>query len=153
MALDIVANTTYVADVIDKGTFRTEEMKRKALLDYAGTSEAHDRLAYDFGVPFRTGHRILGAMVRAHYYNEPLPDLKGVLRAETGRDFDVDQQEIMDIVLGRVIWPTTIDEKALRSIWEELDKKAHAATAAFAEDGVAQRALDGVLRDAGSFCA
>ena len=153
MALDIVANTTYVAEVIDKGTFRTEEMKRKALLDYAGTSEAHDRLAYDFGVPFRTGHRILGAMVRAHYYNEPLPDLKSVLREETGRDFDVDQQEIMDIVLGRRIWPTTIDEKALRGVWEELDKKAATAVAAFAEAGTVERALDSVLRDARKFGA
>jgi hypothetical protein len=35
MALDIVANTAFMADVIAKGTFRTDEMKRKALLDYA----------------------------------------------------------------------------------------------------------------------
>ena len=52
MALDIVANTTYMAEVIDQGTFRTDEMKRKALLDYAGTSEAHERPVYAFGVPF-----------------------------------------------------------------------------------------------------
>ncbi|HEY6256171.1 MAG TPA: lyase family protein [Xanthobacteraceae bacterium] len=152
-ALDIVANTAYMADVIDKGTFYIEEMKRKALLDYAGTSEAHDRLVYDFGVPFRIGHRILGAMVRAHYYNEPPPDLKGLLHAETGREFDVDQQEIMDIVLGRTIWPTTIDKEALRKSWEELDNKARAAQSAYADDGIVHRALDGVLRDARSFCA
>ena len=152
-ALDVVADTTFMAEVIEKGTFRAEEMKRKALLDYAGTSEAHDRLVYDFGVPFRTGHRILGAMVRAHYNKEPLPDLREVLRAETGRDFDVDQEEIMDIVLGRVIWSTTIDEKGLREIWQELDGKARAAEQAFAGDGVVRRALDCVLRDARSFQA
>jgi argininosuccinate lyase len=151
MALDIVANTAFMAEVIDKGTFRTEEMKRKALLDYAGTSEAHDRLVYDFGVPFRTGHRILGAMVRAHYYKEPPPDLKGLLRAETGRDFDLDQQEIMDIVLGRAIWPTTIDEAGLRKVWEELDAKARAAASAFADEGAVNRALDRVLQDARAF--
>ena len=153
MSLDIVANTTYMAEVIDKGTFRTEEMKRKALLDYAGTSEAHDRLVYDFGVPFRLGHRILGAMVRAHYNKEPAPDLKSVLRTETGRDFDVDQEEIMDIVLGRTIWPTTIDEKGLRQVWDEQDGKARAAGLAFADEGVVHRAFDGVLRDARTFCA
>jgi argininosuccinate lyase len=152
-ALDIVANTAYMADVVDKGTFFTEEMKRKALLDYAGTSEAHDRLVYDFGVPFRLGHRILGAMVRAHYYKEPLPDLNGVLLAETGRKFDIDQQEIMDIVLGRKIWPTTIDEPGLRKVWDELNRKARAAEQAFADDGAVKRAFDAVLRDARSFCA
>jgi argininosuccinate lyase len=153
MALDIVANTAYVADVIGKGTFCTEEMKRKALLDYAGTSEAHDRLAYDYGVPFRTGHRILGTMVRAHYRKEPAPDLNSLLQTETGRRFDVDQQEIMDIMLGRTIWPTTIDEVGLRKTWEELDGKARAAEQAFADDGAVHRALDGVLRDARNFRA
>jgi argininosuccinate lyase len=153
MSLDIVANTAYMAEVVEKGSFRTDEMKRKALLDYAGTSEAHDRLSYDFGVPFRLGHRLLGAMVRAHYDKQPLPDLKALLRAETGRDFDIDQQEIMDIVLGRIIWPTTIDEEGLRKAWDELDQKARAALAAFADEGIAQRALDRVLQDARSFAA
>ncbi|HLH95930.1 MAG TPA: lyase family protein [Xanthobacteraceae bacterium] len=152
-ALDVVANTRFMAEVVDKGTFDTEEMKRKALLDYAGTSEAHDRLVYDFGVPFRTGHRILGAMVRAHFYKEPLPDLRELLRAETGRDFDVDQKEIMDIVLGRIIWPTTIDEEGLRKVWAELDQKAGAATAAFADEGTVNRALDRLVSDAKSFCS
>jgi argininosuccinate lyase len=152
-ALDIVANTVYMAEVIAKGTFRTEEMKRKALLDYAGTSEAHDRLVYDFGVPFRLGHRILGAMVRAHYNGDQLPDLNGLLRAETGTDFNVDQNEIMDIVLGRVIWPTTIDEKGLRKVWDEMDGKARSAESAFAGEGVVHRAFETLLRDARSFCA
>jgi argininosuccinate lyase len=152
-ALDIVANTRFMAEVVDKGTFDTEEMKRKALLDYAGTSEAHDRLVYDFGVPFRTGHRILGAMVRAHFYKEPLPDLVALLEAETGTKFTVDPKEIMDIVLGRIIWPTTIDEEGLRKVWSELDQKANAATAAFAGEGVVDRALDRLIADAKSFAA
>jgi hypothetical protein len=74
-----------------------------------------------------------------------------LLRAETGRDFDVDQQEIMDIVLGRVIWPTTIDEAGLRKVWEELDEKARAAASAFADEGAVNRALDRVLREARAF--
>ena len=55
-----------MADVIDKGEFNLDEFRRKSTFDYAGSSEAHDRLVYDFGVPFRTGHRVLGAMVRSH---------------------------------------------------------------------------------------
>ena len=150
-ALDVVANTTYVAEVIEKGQFRLDEMARKALLDYAGTSEAHDRLVYDFGVPFRLGHRILGAMVRAHYYGEPLPDLNAVLREETGKDFQVDQAEIMNIVLGKIIWPTTIDGPELRRVWQEMSLKAKAATEAFAGESGVKQALDKVVRDARAF--
>jgi argininosuccinate lyase len=150
-ALDVVANTTYVAEVIEKGQFRLDEMARKALLDYAGTSEAHDRLVYDFGVPFRLGHRILGAMVRAHYYGEPLPDLNAVLREETGKDFKVDQAEIMNIVLGKIIWPTTIDGPELRRVWREMSLKAKAATEAFAGESGVKQALDKVVRDARAF--
>ena len=150
-ALDVVANTTYVAEVIEKGQFRLDEMARKALLDYAGTSEAHDRLVYDFGVPFRLGHRILGAMVRAHYYGEPLPDLNAVLRDETGKDFNVDQAEIMNIVLGKIIWPTTIDGPELRRIWQEMSVKAKAAADAFAGESGVKQALDKVVRDARAF--
>ena len=63
------------------------------------------------------------------------------------------KQEIMDIVLGRVIWPTTIDEEGLRKVWHELDGKARAAGLVFADEGVVQRAFDSVLRDARQFCA
>ena len=150
-ALDITANTTYMAEVIAKGGFRLEEMARNALLDYAGTSEAHDRLVYDFGVPFRLGHRILGAIVRAHYYGEPLPDLNALLRSETGKDYNVDQAEITVIVLGKVIWPTTIDAPELRRIWQDMNAKAKAAAEAFAGDSVVTRALDKVVRDARAF--
>jgi argininosuccinate lyase len=152
-ALDITANTAYMAEVVAKGTFKREQMARNALLDYAGTSEAHDRLVYDFGVPFRLGHRILGAMVRAHYYGEPIPDLNAVLKSETGKDFNINQSEIMDIVLGKIIWPTTIDAPELRRILAEMNGKAQAAAQAFAGESAAARALDAVVRDARQFAA
>ena len=112
-AEDIVASTRYMADVIAKGRFNLEEMRRKALLDYAGSSEAHDRLVYDFGVPFRAGHKVLGALVRHHFEGRDY-DLRAALRAETGRVVDVDQKEITDIVLGAKIWPTTFDFAEMR---------------------------------------
>ncbi len=151
MASDVTANTIYMAEVIAKCEFRLDEMRKKAILDYAGTSEAHDRLVYDFGVPFRLGHRILGAMVRAHYYGEPIPDLNAALSAEMGKDYKVDQNEIMDIVLCKTIWPTTIDGPELRRIRLEMDGKAKAAAEAFAGLSVAAMALDQVVSDARTF--
>jgi len=150
-ATDITANTEFMADVVAKGVFRLDEMERKALLDYAGTSEAHDRLVYDFGVPFRLGHRLLGAMVRAHYMGEAMPDLNALLTNETGRAFNVDQAEILDIIMGKIIWPTTIDILGLRQIWQEMDGKAKQAEAGFAGESVVQKALDKLVHDAREF--
>ena len=150
-ALDVTANTIFMAEVVEKGEFRLDEMERKALLDYAGTSEAHDRLVYDFGVPFRLGHRLLGAMVRAHYQGETMPDLNAELKRETGRDFNLDQAEIMDIVMGKIIWPTTIDAPALRQIWQEMTVKGQEAASMFAGDSVPKQALDKVVADARAF--
>lgn len=148
LAEDVVGWTRYIADVVDKAQFNLEEMKRKAVLDYAGSSEAHDRLVYDYGVPFRTGHRVLGALVRNHHLGEPPLDLRELLRRETGRDIDVDQREIMDIVLGKRLWPTTFDVPMLRATVAQYRQKADAAAERFAGPGIVEQAAEQVLADA-----
>ncbi|MPZ57228.1 MAG: hypothetical protein GEU91_12175 [Rhizobiales bacterium] len=148
LATDIVASTRYMADVVEKGRFNLEEMKRKAVLDYAGSSEAHDRLVYDFGVPFRTGHRVLGAMARAHHEGEPMPDIKALLRQETGRDVDIDQNEIMDIVLGRKFWPTTFDFETLRKVWTGFAERTATAERSLRAPGPVERAAATLIADA-----
>jgi len=148
MAEDIGGWTSYMADVVDKVRFNLEEMCRKAVLDYAGSSEAHDRLVYDFGVPFRTGHQVLGALVRNHFSGEPALDLRALLRRETGRDIDVDQQEIMDIILGRRLSPTTFDLPMLRETAASYREKSTAAAEKFAGPSVVERAAERVLADA-----
>ena len=148
MSQDIVAFTRYMADVIDKGQFDLDELRRKARLDYAGSSEAHDRLVYDFHVPFRTGHRVLGAMVRSHYLGEPSADLNELLQTELNRQFDIDQDEIMDIVLGNRIWPTTFDYPVLRETLATYRQKAAAATMKLAGDSAPEQAVKKLLGEA-----
>jgi argininosuccinate lyase len=147
-AEDIRAWTTYMSDLIEKAQFNLDEMRSKATLDFAGSSEAHDRLVYDFGVPFRTGHRILGALARAHHLGEPAPNLKAMLKEETGRDIDVDQSEIMDIVLGRKFWPTTFDVPMLRETWAGFDRRISAALRALEARNPIDQAVDKVIADA-----
>ena len=148
LAEDVIGYTRYIADVVDKAHFNLEEMERKAVLDYAGSSEAHDRLVYDFGVPFRTGHRVLGALVRNHHQKGPPLDLRELLKSETGRDIDVDQQEIMDIVLVKKLWPTTFDFPMLRETAAEYRERAEAAGKKFAGRSVVEQATERVLADA-----
>jgi argininosuccinate lyase len=150
---DILAWTQYMADIVEKASFDLDEMRRKATLDYAGSSEAHDRLVFDFGVPFRIGHRVLGGMIRAHHLGEPIPDLKQVLKAETGRDIDVDQDEIMDIVLGRRIWPTTFDPQMLRDTLSAFEQKALAVSRTYDEPSRVRQAIDSLLREARAWAA
>lgn len=148
LAQDIVAFARYMADVIAKGQFNLDEMRHKSTFDYAGSSEAHDRLVYDFHVPFRTGHRVLGAMVRSHYLGEPPVDLNALLEKELGRKFEIDQNEIMDIVLGKRLWPTTFDQPLLRETLASYRDKANAAAAKFRGESVPERAVNKLLDEA-----
>lgn len=152
-AADVVAWTRYITDAVAKGRFDLDEMKRKATFDFAGSSEAHDRLVFDFGVPFRTGHRILGSLSRAHHNGEPPPDLRALICAEIGRDVEIDQQEIMDIVLGRKLWPTTFDFEVLRTIHAELAATAETASRAASGPSVVERAIAALLAEARAWLA
>ncbi len=153
LAQDIVAFTRYMGDVIEKGKFNLDEMRRKAAFDYAGSSEAHDRLVYDFQVPFRTGHRILGALVRNHYLKEPPVDLNAMLEKELGRPFSVDQDEIMDIVLVKKIWPSMFDFPMLRETLAEYEQKAEAATQKAGGESPVERAITALLAEARGWLA
>jgi argininosuccinate lyase len=148
MAQDIVAFARYMADVIDKGEFNLDEFRRKSTFDYAGSSEAHDRLVYDFGVPFRTGHRALGAMVRSHYLGEPQIDLNKLLEEELGRKFAIDQNEIMDIVLGNRLWPTTFDQPMLHETLAAYQDKVKRAASKLQAPSAPEQAVAKLLAEA-----
>lgn len=153
LAQDIVAFTRYMGDVIEKGRFNLEELQRKATLDYAGSSEAHDRLVYDFGVPFRTGHRVLGALVRNHYFQEPKLDLNQMLEKELGRPFAINQDEIMDIVLVKRIWPSMFDFPMLHETLADYERKAETATKRSNGEGTVERAIEALLAEARGWLA
>jgi len=146
-AEDIVAATAYMADVIEHGRFNLEELARKSTLDYAGSSEAHDRLVYEFGIPFRPAHRILGGMVRAHYHGEKF-DLRAALEREAGRPVEVDPDEIMSMVLGRLRPDDAIDVASRRAVLAESDQAVREAAAAAAAPGVVERACRSLIAEA-----
>jgi argininosuccinate lyase len=153
LAQDIVAFTHYMGDVIEKGKFNLEELRRKAILDYSGSSEAHDRLVYDFQVPFRTGHRALGALVRNHYLKEPPVDLNQMLEKELGRPFAIDQNEIMDIVLVKRIWPSMFDFPMLHETLADYAQKSEAATKSSIGKGAVEQAIEKLLAEARGWLA
>jgi len=150
---DVVAWTTYMADVVQGGRFDLEEMKRKSTLDYAGSSEAHDRLVYDFGVPFRTGHKLLGALVRSHHLGEAAPDLKAMIQSETGMDVSIDQSEITDIVLGKKLCPTTFDFEMLHETWDAFDRRLRAEEGNLSSKSPIETAIETLVNEAKAWIA
>jgi argininosuccinate lyase len=150
---DVVAWTTYISDVVQGGRFNLEEMRRKSTLDYAGSSEAHDRLVYDFGVPFRTGHKLLGALVRSHHLGEPAPDLNAMIKLETGFDLSIDQAEITDIVLGKKLSPTTFDFEMLHETWDAFDKRLRAEEENLSPESPIETAIERLVEDARAWIA
>jgi argininosuccinate lyase len=153
LAQDIVAFTRYMGDVVENGRFNLDELRRKAMLDYAGSSEAHDHLVYDFQVPFRTGHRALGAMVRSHYLKEAPIDLNATLERECGRAFAIDQGEIMDIVLVKQLPPTVFDFPMLRETLADYERRAEAATKSSEGKSAVERAIEAMLAEARDWLA
>ena len=75
-------------------------------------------------------------------------DLKQALLEETGRDIDVDQDEIMDIVLGRRLWPTTFDFDGLKALWTEFGNEVAAAEEKLAGPGPVEQTLEALLAEA-----
>jgi len=147
-AADVVAWTTYISDVVGGGRFNLEEMKRKSTLDYAGSSEAHDRLVYDYGVPFRTGHKLLGALVRSHHLGEPAPDLNELIKSETGLEVAIDQAEITDIILGKKLSPTTFDFEMLDETWSAFNERLRAEEERLSQKSTTEVSIERLLEEA-----
>jgi hypothetical protein len=87
-------------------------------------------------------------MVRAHHAGEAMPDLKELLCAETGDEIDVDQNEIMDIVLGRRFWPTTFDQKMLHEVLAEYSQKAATAAQKLSGKSPVTKAIEQLTQEA-----
>jgi argininosuccinate lyase len=153
LAQDIVASARYMADIVEKVQFNLEEMRRKATLDYAGSSEAHDTLVYEHKVPFRTGHRVLGALVRNHYLKEPPLDINKMLADDLGRPFSVDQNEILDIVLVNKMPASMFDFPMLRETFADYQKKATAATERSSGPSTIEVAIETLMGEARNWLA
>lgn len=125
---DVVAWTEFMAEVIERGDFKLDELSRKSSHGYAGAREALDVLVYEFGVPYRYAHRVCGEIVRLAEEGAPTERLEQVVRERVADYPGVDAAELVRTVLG----------KSTKSIWLNLD--AFEAVRAELEASLAQRA-------------
>ncbi|MCW5770078.1 MAG: hypothetical protein KIT16_00480 [Rhodospirillaceae bacterium] len=147
-AADIVGATEFMAEVIEQGRFKIDELKRKATWGHAGASEALEELIYVAKVPMRVAHHELGAAVRAELAGTPLPDLGARLAEGLGRPVAIDTAAIMAILRGEVVPDTALAIPAVNAAWTRIGAEAARLAAAPAEPGPVESAIAALVAEA-----
>lgn len=146
-AQDVVAWTSFMADVIEHGSFNAEELRRKLAMGYVGTGEARDILVYERGVPSRAAHRALGMLVRAQSENQPIPNISTFIKEETGLDIHIDETELAAIIRAETITPTVVDLPLIRQRCEELSRDVETAQRAVPALSPPEVAIANLIRE------
>jgi argininosuccinate lyase len=122
-ARDVTAWTRFMADVIERGTFRLDELERKSRLGFAGAREALDVLVYDHHVPYRYAHRVCGELVRLGTEQQAHAAL--VARAaEQLKDFPaIDCDRLVRIITGDSTAAVFLNVPAFEAVAAELGAK------------------------------
>jgi argininosuccinate lyase len=118
---DVVAWTEFMADVIEKGTFKLGELETKSRLGFAGAREALDVLVYEHAVPYRYAHRVCGELVRLG--TEGLPHDEIVARVkERLEDFPaIDSDRLVRIATGESTEAIFLNVPAFKAVYAELN--------------------------------
>ena len=109
-ASDAVAWTRLLAEIVRLGSFNREQLRRLAFEGHSGGGLARDMLIYDFGVPFAQAHSALGEWVRREEDGNNAGRMSDILLALSGKEFDVDDEEIRNLVN-----PSEVPENAVNS--------------------------------------
>jgi argininosuccinate lyase len=120
---DIVANTLFMAEFVERGRFDAQEMRSKAGSGYAGAAEALDILMFEHDVPMRVAHHELGALVRALVEKTDIPDISKHLAAELGRPVEIDLPRLLRVIRGEEIVKVSLNLSAVHASWEKLSHK------------------------------
>ena len=127
-ALDVVAWTEFMADVIEKGEFKLTELERKSALGYAGAREALDVLVYEHKVPYRLAHRALGELVRNAEAGADRASLVTLLAARLPSGA-IDADELVRTLAGESKNHIMLNHEALRMTHKELHASLRRITA------------------------
>jgi argininosuccinate lyase len=110
---DVVAWTEFLADVIEQGDFKLDELARKSTMGHAGAREALDILVYEHHVPYRLAHRVLGEFVRTSSVEQ--------LRRRLADHADIDADRLARVATGESEEAIMLNLPAFRAVHAELD--------------------------------
>jgi argininosuccinate lyase len=152
-AHDIVGVTEFMAEVMEQGRFKLDELKRKATIGYAGASEALDILIFEAGVPMRVAHHELGAAVRAALAGKPIPDVGANIAAALGRPVNVDAARLLAVVKGEVVPDTALNLPAVNAAWTRIAGEIGTLADRIGGDGPVDIAIAALVAEAGRWLA
>ena len=123
-ARDTAATTTFMAEVIEKGRFKLEELEKKSVMGFAGAREALDILVYEHKAPFRFAHGVIGEVVRVADEGADKATLAQHVRSRLGDTYPgVDADELVRVMTGESKAATMLNVKAFRSVRRDLDER------------------------------
>lgn len=149
---DTVAWTEFMAEVIERGDFKLDELERKSELGFAGAREALDVLVYDHGVPYRYAHRVCGELVRLATDGMPPEGLAARVRERLVDHAGVDAEELVRIALAQSTQSIWLNLEAFETVREELSGLL-ATRSAHRKANPAQSALDALIEEGRRFVA
>ena len=112
--------TEFLADVIEKGTFKMKELETKSRLGFAGAREALDVLVYEHKVPYRYAHRVCGELVRLGTDGSREADIVATV-AERLADFPaIDCEKLVKIATGESSDAILLNVPAFKAVHAEV---------------------------------
>ena len=120
---DVVAWTDYMAEVIERGDFKLQELEKKSSDGFAGAREALDILVYEHKVPYRYAHRVCGELVRLASGGMSNSDLAETVR-ERLKDYDgVEAAALVQTVLGESTDAVWLNVAAFRDVHRHISNQ------------------------------
>ena len=117
---DVPAWTEFLADVIEKGTFKMKELETKSRLGFAGAREALDVLVYEHKVPYRYAHRVCGELVRLGTDGAPEAEIVATV-AERLADFPaINCEKLVKIATGESADAILLNIPAFQAVHAEV---------------------------------
>lgn len=126
---DVIAWTEFMADVIEKGTFKLTELEAKSTLGFAGAREALDVLVYEHRVPYRYAHRVCGELVRLAGEGLARPDLVAGIAGRLAEFPGIDAERLVRIAIGESTEAVLLNVPAFEAVHRELDGRLKALAA------------------------
>lgn len=149
---DVVAWTDFMAEVIERGDFKLDELERKSAIGYAGAREALDNLVYDHKVPYRYAHRVCGELVRRAEEGATETEIASGVASRLADYPGVDAEELVQIALGKSTKAVWLNVEAFEAVRSDLSNKL-AARRTHPVENPARSALDRLMDEGERFVA
>jgi argininosuccinate lyase len=147
---DVIAWTDFMAEVIERGDFKLDELEKKSADGFAGAREALDILVYEHKVPYRYAHRVCGEMVRTATEGADEAALVAQTRTRLADFPGVDAVALVRVAMGQSTDAVWLNVEAFNTVRDEINQSLTQRVAA-PRSNVTQDAIDALVAEGRRF--